>query len=123
MLDEDGFVTEASSANVVLYKEKTGLLMPPAEKILPGISLAVLLELAEEMGIACSDDDLTPPDVASASEVFLTSTSVCILPVTRINGQPIGGGTPGKAYRRFLAAWNELVGLDVAGQAAQFAKR
>ena len=41
-LDDDGFVTETTSANLVIYKEKRGLVTPPAEKILPGISLAVL---------------------------------------------------------------------------------
>ncbi len=123
MLDEDGFITEATSANLVIYKEKQGLLVPPAEKILPGISMAVLIELADELGIACAESDLTPLDLVEASEAFLTSTSVCMLPVTRFNGQPIGGGAVGKTYERLLAAWNELVGLDVAAQAERFAKR
>jgi branched-subunit amino acid aminotransferase/4-amino-4-deoxychorismate lyase len=123
MLDEDGFITEATSANIVIYKEKQGLLVPPAEKILPGISMAVLIELADELGIACAESDLTPLDLVEAQEAFLTSTSVCMLPVTRFNGQPIGGGTVGKTYERLLAAWNELVGLDVAAQAERFATR
>ena len=123
MLDEDGFITEATSANIVLYKEKTGLLMPPREKVLPGISLAVLVELADELGIACSERDLTPPDVAASGEIFLTSTSICMLPVVHFNGRPIGGGVPGKTYQQFLSAWNGLVGLDVAAQATRFASR
>jgi branched-chain amino acid aminotransferase len=123
MLDEDGFVTEASSANIVLYQEKTGLVTPPAEKILPGISLAVLMELAEELKIDWAESDLTPLDVAAASEVFLTSTSVCMVPVVRFNGRPIGGAVPGRTFRRFLAARNNLTGLDIAAQAQRFAAR
>jgi branched-chain amino acid aminotransferase len=123
MLDEDGFITEATSANVVLFKEKKGLMLPPREKILPGISLAVLLELADELDIAWHETDLTPPDVVAADEVFLTSTSICVLPVVRLNGQPIGSGAPGKLFQRFLSAWNGVAGLDIVEQAERFAVR
>ena len=50
MLDEDGFVTEATTANIVLCDEQGGCVMPPIEKILPGISLAVLIELGRKAG-------------------------------------------------------------------------
>jgi branched-chain amino acid aminotransferase len=123
MVDEDGFITEVSTANIVLYQDKTGLVMPPAEKILPGISLAVLLELADELAIPYAHRDLTPADVVAASEVFLTSTSLCVLPVARFNGRNIGSGSAGKMYQRFLSAWNELVGLDIVAQAERFATR
>jgi branched-chain amino acid aminotransferase len=123
MVDADGFVTETSTANIVLYNEATGLLVPPREKILAGISLTVLRELAEELDVACTERDLTPADVTAANEVFLTSTSICVLGVARFNGQPIGSGAPGKTYRRFLSAWNGLVGLDIAAQAQRFAHR
>jgi branched-chain amino acid aminotransferase len=123
MVDRDGFVTEASTANLVLCQANGHLLMPPSEKTLPGISLAVLLELADELGVVYGERDLTPADVAAASEAFLTSTSPCLVAVVRFNGQPIGGGKPGKLYARFLKAWNGLVGLDVAAQAERFAAR
>ena len=97
--------------------------MPPREKVLPGISLAVFLELADELGIECFERDLMPADVAKADEVFLTSTSPCVLPVVRLNGQAIGAAAPGKIYRRFISAWSDLVGIDIALQAERFAKR
>lgn len=123
MTDEDGFVTEASTANIALYSKKAGLVLPPEEKVLPGISLSVLMELADDANISVAQRDLTPLDVATAEEVFLTSTSVCMLPVTRFNGQAIGAGVPGPAFARFMEAWNELVGLDIMAQAEQFANR
>jgi branched-subunit amino acid aminotransferase/4-amino-4-deoxychorismate lyase len=91
--------------------------------VLPGISLSVLAELADDANISVSQRDLTPLDVAMADEVFLTSTSPCMLPVTRFNGQAIGSGVPGPAFGRFLAAWTELVGLDIVAQAERFASR
>jgi branched-chain amino acid aminotransferase len=39
------------------------------------------------------------------------------LPVTRFNGREIGNGQPGKAFARLMAAWSEMVGLDVIAQA------
>jgi len=123
MLDEDGFVTETTTANVVLFQNNRGLITPPAEKILPGISLGVLLELAEQLGIAHESRDLAPADVAAAEEVFLTSTSVCMLPVVRFNGREIGSGKPGAAFHRLMTAWGELAGLDILKQAERFASR
>lgn len=123
MTDEDGFITEATTANIALYSRKNGLTLPPEEKVLPGISLAVLCELADDLGIGVEQRDLTAGDVAVTEEMFLTSTSPCMLPVTQFNGRPIGGGTPGPMFAKLIAAWSELVGLDVVGQAERFADR
>ena len=123
LLDREGFVTEASTANVLVLKSPLGLISPPPEKILPGISLAVLLELAAKLGIPAVQRELRPEDVAGADEVLLSSTPVCVLPVTRFNGRPIGDGRPGELFRRLLAAWSDLVGIDIAAQATRFADR
>ncbi len=123
MLDEDGFVTESTTANLVLFREAIGLVMPKREKILPGISLAVLLELASQLQVPVEQGDLRPEDVATADEVFLTSTSICMVPVVRFNGVAIGTGAPGPCFERFLNAWSGLVGLDIAAQAKRFAAR
>ena len=123
LLDGDGFVVEASTANVVIFTRDHRLISPPHEEILPGISLAQVNELAEQLGIARGERKLTPGDVAGADEVLLTSTPFCLLPATRFNGRPIGDGRPGEAFRRLLAAWSELVGVDVASQAERFARR
>lgn len=122
MLDHDGSVIETTSANIILHTSE-GLLMPPREKILPGISQAVLLELADKLNVPHHHRDLFPKDVLSADEVYLTSTSSCIIPVVRLDGQPIGAGQPGPMYARFLNAWSDLVGIDIAGQAREFSIR
>ncbi len=123
LLDEHGFVTETSTANLLIFNASQGLLSPSSDRILQGISLAVAIELAGQLGISAAERDLTPQDVASAGEALLGSTPLCLLPVTRFNGRPIGNGRPGNVFRRLLAAWSELVGLDVAAQAERFAKR
>jgi branched-chain amino acid aminotransferase len=123
LLDAQGFVTEASSANLLIYRAAEGLLSPPAAKILRGISLSAALELAGQLGIPFTQRDLTVEEVATADEVLLTSTSICALPVTRLNGRPIASGRPGAVFSRLLAAWGQMVGVDVAAQAERFAER
>jgi len=122
LLDREGFVTEASTANLAVVRDG-GLIVPPRAKVLPGISLAQTLELAGALGIPTSQRDLRPDDVASADEVLLTSTPLCLLPVTRFDGRPVAQGLPGPIYRRLMTAWNERVGLDVVAQAERFARR
>jgi branched-subunit amino acid aminotransferase/4-amino-4-deoxychorismate lyase len=123
LLDGDGFVVEASTANVLIFIRDQGLISPPREEILAGISLAQVSELAGKLGLACRERKLTPGDVAGADEVLLTSTPFCLLPATRFNGRLIGGGAPGEVFHRLLDAWSELAGIDVAAQAARFARR
>lgn len=123
LLDQQGLVMEASTANVLIYREGEGLFSPPWEKILQGISLLTLRELTIELGFSFRFADLFPSDVATADEVLLCSTSPCILPVTRFEGRPIGTGRPGPTYEKLLRAWSERVGVDIAAQARQFAAR
>ena len=123
LLDTSGHVAEASTANILAYRAGLGLLSPPHDKVLPGISLAEVVELAHEMGIHLTEQDLTPDDLFTADEIFLTSTPLCLLPVTRLNGQDIGTGRPGPFYHQLIQAWSKLVDLDIVAQAQAFATR
>ena len=123
MLDGDGFVTEATTANLLVYFSNEGLVTPPRAKVLPGISLAVLARLAAEESIPLRERDIGPAELMAADEVLLTSTSPCILPVVRFNDHAVGSGTPGPVQRRLLGAWSRLVGIDIPEQARRFAAR
>jgi branched-chain amino acid aminotransferase len=123
LLDAQGRVTEASTANLIIYRHGEGLISPCYTNILHGISLSVISELAAKLGIAFGQRNLTPNDVAAADEAFLTSTSTCMLPATKFNGRPIGSGRPGKVFDSLLTAWGEMVGLDVIAQAERFSQR
>lgn len=114
--DMAGNITESTIANVLISPDGQGLVSPPRQRILPGISLAATREFAAGLGIAWQERDLTTADVAAAGEIMLTSTPWCIVPATRFNGRPVGAGQPGPLYKRLLAAWNELVGCDIAAR-------
>lgn len=121
LLDEAGRVVETAIANVLLFCAHEGLLSPRRECVLPGISLGAVADLAARLDVPLRYRDLLPNEVATADEVLLTSTPYCLLPVTRFCGKPIGTGTPGPMYHRLLAAWSDLVGLDIAAQAQRAA--
>jgi branched-subunit amino acid aminotransferase/4-amino-4-deoxychorismate lyase len=123
VLDQDGFVAESTTANIVVYRPDEGLVSPPPDRILAGVSLGVLKELAVVLNLPFAMRPLGTNEFCAAEEVLLTSTSICVLPIVTCDGQPIGNGVPGPIYRRILAAWSQLVGVDVAAQAKRFANR
>jgi branched-subunit amino acid aminotransferase/4-amino-4-deoxychorismate lyase len=123
LLDEQGFVTEASTANLLIYHRDEGLVSPPKEHILPGVTVAVLEELAGQLEIPFAHREMTVADVARADEVLLCSTSPCVWSVTRLNGALVADGKPGAVSQRLREAWSQMVGLDIEAQARQFARR
>ncbi len=133
LLDVEGYVNEASTANVVMVRAGEGLVSPCRDLILPGISLGVLAELAARLDVPFVERAIRPEELRTADELLLTSTSTCVLPAVSVDGQAIGilgengasaaAGQPGPVYRRLLDAWSDHVGLDIAAQARRFADR
>jgi branched-subunit amino acid aminotransferase/4-amino-4-deoxychorismate lyase len=122
LLDLEGHVTETSTANILIVDKGT-LVAPPVASTLPGISRAMVFELAGQLGIPFAERTLQVYNVMNADEALLTSTPYCLMPVSKINGVPIGAGVPGPVYQRLLAAWSAAVGVDIASQIQQGARR
>ena len=123
VLDQDGFVAEGTTANVITYRDGEGIVTPPHDNVLFGVSLGVVRELTTQLGMPFVTRQLTAHELRSSDEAMLASTSICLLPIIECDGAPIGSGQPGPIYQRLLAAWSDLVGVDVADQARRFATR
>jgi branched-subunit amino acid aminotransferase/4-amino-4-deoxychorismate lyase len=123
LLDQEGYVAEATTANVLAYRAGEGLVSPPNEHILWGVSLSTVQELAAQLSIPFVMRRLAVEELATADEAFLASTSVCLLPIVECDGRHIGEGTPGPVFRRLLTAWSGLVGVDILMQARRCATR
>ena len=122
LTDGRGNITEGVGYNVFIVTG--GVIRTAGDRgILQGVSRAMVFDLARKLGIPIVEEDLQPYDVYTADEAFFTSTSPCVLPVTRVDRRPIGAGTPGPVARRLLATWSEIVGVDIVAQAEQWAPR
>lgn len=117
ILDIDGHVAENKGGNIFCVSNGV-LKTPTTANCLAGISRATALELAQKLGIPMLETVLLPYDLATADEMFLTSTPYCIMPCTRFNTMTVGDGTVGPVTKRLLQAWSDMVGMDIAAQAA-----
>ena len=99
-LTTDGFISEATTANVFVVRR--GELATPslASAVLPGTTRSWLLGWAANVGLEPIEGWLTVGDLAGADEAFLSSSVAGVLPVTRFDGRPIGDGLPGRWTRR-----------------------
>lgn len=115
LLDTEGLLAEGTGDNVFLVKD--GVIMTPKGKnCLRGISREYVFELARKNTMRCIEKDLDSYDAMTADEIFITGTPFCILPVTKFNGQVIGGGKMGWLTRKLLDLWSASVGVDIEMQ-------
>lgn len=107
LLDEDGEVVEGSTSNVLVVLDGAVVTPPASRGALPGITLRHALLLAAQAGLAVREQRLPASTLAAVSELMLTSTLREIAPVTRVDGAPVGTGSPGPiatALRRAFRA-------------------
>lgn len=116
ILDLNGHVAENKGGNIFCVTDGV-LRTPTTVNCLAGVSRATALDLAARLGIPTQETALLPYDLATADEMFFTSTPYCIMPATRFNFLPVGDGRVGPVTRRLLAAWSDLVGMDIVAQA------
>ena len=95
-VDRDGRVTEGSSSNAWIVTASGHLVTRPADHaILRGVARAVVIDVAKAHGLEVEERTFTIAEAYAACEAFMTAASQIVLPVVRIDGQLIGGGTPG----------------------------
>lgn len=109
MLDDRGFVAEGTADNVFIVKNGVIYTPPRTSGILPGITRARVMKLAEELGYKVVEKDITPAELLTADEVFLTGTAASIVPVVKIAGRVIGDGKPGPVTRKLMEKFRELM--------------
>jgi branched-chain amino acid aminotransferase len=108
LLNERGEVAECTSANVFAVDGDSRVWTPPlASGGLAGVTRAVLLEEVQVPGVSIGEKVLLPADLESASQVFITSTTRELLPVSRVEGLQIRGGS--SVCARLQAAFTERV--------------
>jgi len=110
LLDARDFVSESSVANVFMVKDEVVMTPPTTAGILNGITRLETMKLVNQMGYRLVERDITPFELVSADEIFLTGTAAEIVPVVRLNGVNVGNGKPGPLTKKIIQGFHKLTG-------------
>jgi len=105
ILLRNGEVTEGAASNVFIVKDGVITTPPKTDCLLPGITRDLLVEQANEHGLAVKETNIKQTDLETADEIWLTSSTKEILPVTQLNGQTVGSGKPGTVWQQMYALY------------------
>ncbi len=116
ILLRDGRMTEGAASNIFIVESGRLLTPPKGLYILPGITRDLILELAKAHGIACAEEDISTQRLLAADEVWMASSTKEIMPIVRIDDQPVGTGQPGPLHARLHALYQDYKQAFRAGQ-------
>ena len=115
MVAEDGRVTEGTSTNAWIVTSDNKLVTREAgNAILNGITRVALIRLAEGQGVELEERAFTVEEALQAREAFITSSTNFVMPVTRIDDQPVGNGHPGILTLRLREVYEGHAGAGAA---------
>ncbi len=108
LLDDQGYVAEASGASFFMLKNGI-LITPPNDNSLESITQKTVIEIATDMGIKVERRRISREDVYTADEAFLTGTAAEITPVRHVDGRDIGCGSRGEMTQKLQSAYFDIV--------------
>lgn len=108
MLNEQGFIAECTADNIFIIKKGILITPPTFCGALAGISRAVAMRLALDIGIKVKEIPMTCYDVYTAEECFLTGTAAEIVPAVSLDRRKIGSGVPGLITKELIKQFREL---------------
>jgi len=104
----DSFMTEGAASNIFVVKNNT-LLAPPKDNLmLPGITYDVVLEIAAANHIPLQVRKIAKDEIFSADELLLTSSTKEVLPITTVDGKPVGKGKPGPMFAQLHTLYQKF---------------
>lgn len=112
MLNQEGYVAEATGDNIFIVKDTTLITPPPYAGILVGITRNAVMEIARNKGMKVEEKLFTRYDIYNADECFLTGTAAEVIPAVKLDGRPIGDGRPGRVTWELIHAFRELTKVD-----------
>lgn len=113
LLREGVGMTEGSSSNLFIVRDGRLETAPASRWILRGITRDIVLELAAQAHIPAAERFFSKEELLSADEAFVTSTTMEVMPLARVDGQAIGAGRPGPVTKTLMAAFRERVRAEI----------
>lgn len=102
VLIRHGVVTEGSASNVFIVQDNIIKTPAKTDNLLPGITRDLVVELAHDHNLVCDETTVLVKDLETADEIWLTSSTKDIVPVTTVDEKPVGDGKPGPIYKTML---------------------
>ena len=100
ILIRDGYVTEASVSSVIIVEGGVLVTRNNGPELLPGTTRQLVLTLATEAGLSCREEAISEERLRTADELWLMSAGRGVVPVTHLDGSPVGDGKPGPVWNR-----------------------
>ncbi len=108
ILIRDGYMTEGSASNSYAVMDAVIYTAPKDEKVLPGITRDVVLELARSAGVPYREQAVSAEQLKQADEIWISSSTRELLPVTTLDDMPVGSGKPGPVWQQLDALYQRL---------------
>lgn len=114
VLFRDGMLTEGAASNVFVISDGQIRTPPHSQYILPGITRDALVEALKDGGIMVQEVAISREEVMQASEIWLTSSTRDLIPVSHLDGRRLSAGAPGPMYRRVCSAYARFKAAELA---------
>jgi D-alanine transaminase len=106
ILLRDGYATEGSASNVFIVRDGVVITPPKSNLLLPGITRDLTVELCHANDIPCREADISADELRRADEVWISSSTREVVPIVRLDEQPVGDGHPGPLWQRVSALYS-----------------
>ena len=116
ILVRDGLMTEGAASNIFIVSGDRVITPPKGPYILPGITRDLVVEIAHSHDIDCVEQPVPIGSLRSANEVWMTSSTKEILPITRIDSRPVGDGKQGPMHVRVFALYQQYKQAFIRGE-------
>jgi len=107
-VDDDGFITEGAGSTFFAIFSDCLQTAPLSANILPSVTRKYVVKAAENVGLKVKEQSLASQEVLNANELFTSATTDGIIPVVKIDGQPVGDGKPGRYTKLLMAEFTKF---------------
>jgi branched-chain amino acid aminotransferase len=114
-LDKNGVISEGVGENLFIVKNDKIFTPPSSTGALAGITARFATKLAQNLGYAVTETNLTPFQLFTADEAFFTGTAAEIVPIREVNKRQIGNGSPGPITKKLMAAFQKAISDPAEG--------
>jgi D-alanine transaminase len=107
LLIRDGYLTEGAASNAYVVINGTIYTSPKDEKVLPGITREVVIKLAVDNGIPLIEEAVTEDQLRHADEIWMSSSTKEVLPITVLDDKAVGEGKPGPVWQKMDSLYQQ----------------